>query len=336
MKIGWSAIAMGLLVASAHCSSVPAETGKGSADQTERTKTPPRDWGRHPAILEMDTADQIYAVSDAHGGYEPLVRLLAANKLVDGFNSDPAKMRWTGGTAILVIAGDMIDKGPQSLEVIDLLRSLEKQAPGRIIALMGNHEAEFLADPKNDKATSTGKDAMGIDIELKARGIEPASLVAGRDLEGRGLWLSSLPFGVRIKKWFFAHGGNTDESSIKDLSKRIQNSVDNNGYDDKDITGDHSILEEQKWYGDPDKDKAGEKNADALGVKHIVFGHDPGAMNAQGRLKASKNGILFKIDCAMGLQDNGDRNPGFLLHVSTVGKDTAESLDVHGQAKSLL
>ena len=328
---------LGLLVmASMHCSSQPAPSAESSADQTEKVRMPARDWSRHPAIVETDSADEIFALSDPHGGYEPLVRLLAANKLVDGMSADPTKVRWTGGSSLLVIAGDLIDKGPQSLEVIDLIRSLEKQSGGKVIATMGNHEAEFFVDYKNDKATSTGKDQVGVDGELKTSGVDPAVVVAGRDAKGRGAWLSSLPLGVRVKKWFFSHSGNTNGLSIKDLEKKLEHAIDSNGYGDKEITGNDSILEAQNWYGNPDKDKTAQKNADALGVNHIVFGHDPGALGAEGHLKASKDGVLFKIDCAMGLQVNGGTSKGFILHIKTAGKDSAESLDETGAAKNML
>ena len=55
--------------------------------------------------------------------------------------------------------------------IADLLRTLEEQAlraGGRSIALMGNHEAEFLENPRNSKATSTGTDEQGIGPDLQA------------------------------------------------------------------------------------------------------------------------------------------------------------------------
>jgi len=291
-----------------------------------------RDWSAHPAIVELDDADEIYALSDPHGGAKELAALLAANHLASG-------TEWKGGTAILVVAGDLIDKGPDSLGVIDLLRALEPKARakgGRVIVTMGNHEAEFLADPQNKKASSTGEDANGIDGELATKHIAPADLARGADADGRGRWLIELPFAVRIKKWFFAHGGNTGGESIAALGKRLQASVDKNGFGDKDITGKTSILEAQGWYGNQDKDDTGRRYADALGVKHIVFGHDPGAFGEHGHVLASKDGSLVKLDVAMGLHDKRAVARGLLLHIVTKGNDTAEILDATGKAQPLL
>jgi hypothetical protein len=145
-----------------------------------------------------------------------------------------------------------------------------------------------------------------------------------------------LPFGVRIKKWFFAHGGNTDGESVAQLEKRLVRAVDSNGYGDKDIAGSNSILQAQDWYGNPDKDNTARKNAEALGVKHIAFGHEPGAFKDRGRILASKDGILVKLDVAMGLQASTLSGGALLLHVRTVGTDSAEVLDARGRASPLL
>jgi hypothetical protein len=318
------------------CAATTAET---AIDEEQLAAVRTRSWKAHPAIVEIDEADEIYAVSDPHGEYEIFSKLLAANHLADAFDADPTKVTWTGGAAILVVAGDMIDKGPESLQVLDLVRTLQADAPksgGRVIATIGNHEAEFMLDPHNQKATSTGEDAIGIDNQLKDAHIDPKWIARGVDPSGRGRWILDLPFGVRIKKWFFSHAGNTQRLSVGDLEEKLESSLDHNGFGDHDITGKNSILEAQGWYGDPNDHGAGRDEADALGVRHIVFGHDPGAFGEHGSVRASANGVLFKIDTAMGIHDEGAIGRAFLLHIKTVGNDTAEVLDDNGRAEQLL
>lgn len=318
--------ALGLL----HCSASP-DASTASSDSASSILTGTRDWSKHPAVAQVDDAREIFAVSDAHGELDSLSRLLAANHLAKEGKTGV----WTGGRAVLVIAGDLIDKGPESLEVIDYVRALEAgaaRAGGRVIATMGNHEAEFLNDPKNDKATSHGEDAEGIDRELDAANVDPKSLAKGTDHEGRGQWLQSMPLAARVGSWFFCHAGNTSELSIKDLEKTLEHGIDKNGYGDKDITGGHSLLEAESWYDDPKSDKAGKKAANALGVEHIVFGHDPGAMGTH-KVASSRNGILVRIDTAMGLHDGHSTNPAYLLHVNASG--VAEVLDEGGHAEPL-
>src|SRR5262245_26297097 len=127
----------------------------GSAGSAKRSLPQlQRDWSRFPAIVEVETDEDVYALSDAHADYDRFVNLLAALKLISAITNDPATVEWTGGKSVLVITGDMIDKWKHSLKVIALVQKLEENAAtkgGRVIVTMGNHEAEFLANPNGSK-----------------------------------------------------------------------------------------------------------------------------------------------------------------------------------------
>jgi TPR repeat protein len=85
-----------------------------------------------------DGVERIIAVGDVHGDYEQFTEVLASAGLIDG-NGD-----WIGGKTHLVQTGDVVDRGPDSRAVMDLLMKLEKQAAaagGAVHALIGNHEA---------------------------------------------------------------------------------------------------------------------------------------------------------------------------------------------------
>ncbi len=69
-----------------------------------------------------------YAVGDVQGCYEPLMCLLKRVKF--DHNQDQ-----------LWFVGDLINRGPQSLEVLQLARSLGEQAK----IVLGNHDLHFLA-----------------------------------------------------------------------------------------------------------------------------------------------------------------------------------------------
>lgn len=82
--------------------------------------------------------DRIVAVGDVHGDYEQFVAVLQSAGLIDNQAS------WIGGKAHLVQTGDILDRGPDSREVMDLLMRLEKEAAaagGYVHCLIGNHEA---------------------------------------------------------------------------------------------------------------------------------------------------------------------------------------------------
>lgn len=117
----------------------------------------------------------VYAVGDVHGCldlYLPLEARIAA---------DAATL---GGGALLVLLGDMIDRGPQSAEMIDHLMAPPPPGLARI-ALRGNHEemfAHFLQDPASGGVWLRNGGAE----TLTSYGIDPGPFLA-RDRSARRL-----------------------------------------------------------------------------------------------------------------------------------------------------
>src|SRR5262249_3400779 len=145
--------------------------------------------------------------------------------------------------------------------VIKLLRKLQRDAEsngGQIIILMGNHEAEFLAFPKNKKlAKKQQKEERTFFHQLK----DPTEVAnCKNDL---GQFLCNLPIAVLVNDWFFSHGGNTNDRTIDELSAAIVAGINKDGFDTEELTGDNSILEARlneegphglPWFYDGDAD----------------------------------------------------------------------------------
>jgi hypothetical protein len=90
-----------------------------------------------PPHQPLVVPSRIVAVGDVHGGYDEFVRLLQDAGVIN------ARRNWIGGRTQLVQTGDVVDRGPHSRRVLDLLIALERQAAkagGRVHALLGNHE----------------------------------------------------------------------------------------------------------------------------------------------------------------------------------------------------
>lgn len=289
----------------------------------------PRDWAAHPAIENLPAPSDapLYAVSDVHGGYDRLVALLARHGVIAAAPASPAAARWAAGHAVLVVTGDMIDKGPSSLEVLDLVRALEadaRAAGGRVIATVGNHEAEFFADPMNDKADADD----GIDPEARAHGLDVMALASGRD--PRGAWLRERPFGARVGRWFFSHAGNTAGRTVAQLEAALRAALSANDYRDAEIVGAGSIVEARDWWTSSNTVVA--TQARALDVDHFVFGHTPSALGARGAIAVAADGALVRIDC--GMSPNVDDSRGALLRVRVDGgREVAESLGADGAVR---
>lgn len=291
----------------------------------------PRDWVAHPAIVEIDRLPDapVFAVGDVHGGYDRLVALLARHDVIDGAPTMPAGAHWAAGRAVLVVTGDMIDKGPSSMEVVEFVRALESSADaagGRVVALVGNHEAEFFADPLNGKADADD----GIDPELRARRVDPMAVANGSEPSGR--WLRTLPFGARVGRWFFSHAGNTGGRTVPALEAALRAAVTANDYADEAVVGADSILEAREWW----TSSAGvvASNARALGVAHFVFGHTPSALGARGAIALDGEAALVRIDC--GMSPGVDDSRGSLLRIRVEGgHEIAEALTSDGGVREL-
>lgn len=286
----------------------------------------PRDWSAHPAVVEIEPVATIFAISDVHGGYDRMVALFAKHHVIDAVPDAPSAVHWSGGAAVLVVTGDMIDKGAQSLEVLDALIALEKSAEGsggRVVVTFGNHEAEFLVDPTNSKASA-------FTDELAADHLMPTAIADGSD--PRGKWLRDRPFAVRVGPWFFSHAGDTHGRSVADLEQALRAAIDTNGYNDPEVVGSDSILESKDWFvGD---DSMGLRYAHAVGAEHIVFGHSPHSIGPDGAIATTQNHALFRIDC--GMSPAIDYSQGVLLRVRRdAGQDVAEALLANGSVQGL-
>jgi hypothetical protein len=293
-----------------------------------------RDWRRYPAVVTIDRARQIWAIGDIHGDFERLVRLLRTAGLIA--TKPGAAVAWSGGDAVLVITGDMIDKGPRSLDVLRLVRALGPAAAaagGRVVALMGNHEAEFLAEPGAAKSAEFAKD-------LRAAGVNPADTAACHGEIGE--FLCDLPMAARIGEWFFCHAGNTGGRTLPQLSGDLVAGVDRDGFASSQLIGADSLLEARltvkgeaakPWVdaGSPRRTPSEllAANLFALGAEHLVEGHQPsdiglsdGAERKSGEM-FQVYGRLFLIDVGMS-RGVGDSH-GAALHIVRADREVSAS-----------
>lgn len=327
----------------------PATTPSGGVD---------RDWTQFPAVVQMQTAGVIYDVADMHGDFEKATRLLAGAGLIEPGAKQPADVRWKAGKNTLVCTGDMVDKGPASIEVAQMMRALQKDAAGKggtVIVTLGNHEADFLAGKGDKKSGDFFK-------ELQARGIAPADVVAGKDALGLGEWLRTRPVAAKVDDWFFCHAGDTQGMSADEIEAAVEKGVSKEGFGTFVLAQPNSILQApmggEPWWlladaGDVPLPTGVSKDAEkwapgavrlhayaaALGCAHIVVGHHPSKVTFGGNAERPAgepfcyDGVLFLMDTGMsrGVADG----KGAVLKIEPGAKERASWLNESGKEKEL-
>jgi len=269
----------------------------------------------------VDKVERVVAVGDVHGAYDQFVAILQAAELID------TSRRWAGGRAHLVQLGDVVDRGPDSRKVLDLLRTLEREAEragGRVHALLGNHEvARMLGDlryvtageyaafvtpqsealrqrvlaqlPEDDRERALADTPLG-SIELQ-RAFAPGGEY--------GTWLRSHETVARINGVLFVHGGISPAAAPLSC-ERINDTVRRELTEDLAQTRAMPLstlaagVDGPLWYRglfDPDQSSASvERMLEAQHAVRIVVAH---TVTPTGRIRALYDNRVLGIDTGM-------------------------------------
>ena len=202
------------------------------------------------AIPAAAPPSRIVAVADVHGAGPAFVSILQRAGLID------ERRQWTGGTAVLVQTGDLLDRGTDIQTALDLLMALEPQAAaagGRVQVLLGNHEAmNMLGETRdtapdlfrafaNDKSEARREQAFE-SLKKISKGpapdkaawmdAHPAGYLEYREAfapNGRyGKWLRSKPIIAAVEGTIFLHGGINPEftaETLENINKRARQEI---------------------------------------------------------------------------------------------------------------
>jgi hypothetical protein len=131
----------------------------------------------------------VFVTSDPHGHRDVLVAALQGVGLLD------AQADWSGGEAELWFLGDLMDRGPDGIGVVDLVMRVQEQAEaagGSVGVVLGNHEVLALGMHRYGLAQEDlGVEAMSLVLTWEANGgrIEDQRSLTDRHIE----WLTHLP-----------------------------------------------------------------------------------------------------------------------------------------------
>ena len=158
----------------------------------------------------------VFVVGDVHGHRDVLARLLRDAGLLD------ERDRWVGGDAVLWLLGDLVDRGPDGIGAIDLVRRLEHESDGRVRCLLGNHEA-LLLSVHVAGGEQAGFPGTTFDDVWRANGGVRRDLLSLTEVHVD--WLLARPAVAREGEWLLLHA-DTDAylrygSSVEEVNARI-------------------------------------------------------------------------------------------------------------------
>jgi bis(5'-nucleosyl)-tetraphosphatase (symmetrical) len=132
-----------------------------------------------------------YAVGDIQGCFKPLQALLA-------------QVNFQPGIDRLWVAGDLVNRGPQSLEVLRFIKGLGASA----VVVLGNHDLHFLA--------------VAAGVRKPSNSDTLTALLCAPDLPVLTAWLRKQPLIYRDKAlgYTLVHAGIPPQWSIKKALKR--------------------------------------------------------------------------------------------------------------------
>jgi hypothetical protein len=155
----------------------------------------------------------VAALSDLHGQYDLMLKLLSNNKIIDENN------KWGFGSNHLVINGDVLGRGDKVTEILWFLYSLEQQAiaaGGNLHLLLGNHEVMVL----NNRLKYMHKKYLESALILK----QPFSELFSQN-SVLGAWIRSKNVLVKINDSLFVHGGLHPDLVNENMSLATINNI---------------------------------------------------------------------------------------------------------------
>ena len=251
--------------------------------------------------------ERVIAFADVHGAYDDLTELLRTVGVID------AQLHWAAGAAHVVSTGDLMDRGPGSRQVMDLLMRLQTEAQsagGMLHVVLGNHEAMNLL---GDLRYVTPAEFAAYEVEEPAdlrdathpRGYFGKRAAFARDGQ-YGRWLLGLPVAIVINDTLFMHGGPSTVLaglSIEEINRRYRAAL-SDALSRPEAADQNPLLGYRgpNWYrGAALCNEASETDVlkpllDGLRVRRVVIGH---TITRTLRVASRFDGTVVKLDTGM-------------------------------------
>lgn len=250
------------------------------------------------------TADRIVAVGDLHGDLKATRRALVLAGAID------AQDRFIGDKLVVVQTGDEIDRGDDDRAIIELFDRLADGAEargGRVLPLIGNHEAMNVAG--DFRYVTRGGFAAFADSDITR---VPGAVLQQFPVEARGRAAAFSPGGpfarrlaerravVMVGDTVFVHGGVTLDHvryGIPRLNRELSRWMSGQGAPSALANDQEGPLWTRRYSDDKSGvDCAGlQATLSALSAKRMVVGHTP---HEEG-ISSACDGHVWRIDTGL-------------------------------------
>jgi hypothetical protein len=226
----------------------------------------------------VDLSDSVAAVGDVHGCVAPLREALYRAGYID------ERERWVAEESRLWFLGDLTDRGPDGVGVLDLVMSLQAQAAdhgGEVGCLLGNHELMLLAAHlpagRRLRVMQDGVDDAHALFRERWLGNGGQDADSSRLTDEHLLWISRLPAMARVGDHLLVHAdtvgylefGKSVESVNEGIAQLLADPVDVEEIDRL------THLMTKRFAFASDDGMAARDFLRAFGGRQIVHGHSP-------------------------------------------------------------
>lgn len=287
-----------------------------------------RDWQRDPASIVIPHAPRIVAIGDIHGAFPQFAASLETAGIAKRTSSDGFGLEWTGGNAILVLTGDLTDRGLYTKQVYDAVMNLESQADaagGHVFEMFGNHEALLLNGTTEKWAntlTSHKKQwyQNTLDSFTKA-GLDFHQAISPEGVYGS--WIRRRPLFAVINGYMFVHGGlQAEPQGLTAIATRYRIDMEKGDFNAGIFMDEKGPLWNRDWWNDA---TLIESSLQIMGIRGVIFGHTVGAMGTEGVINV-KGTELIGIDVGMCPAYGKSQGGALVMTATPDGGITAEAV----------
>ena len=227
----------------------------------------------------VDLSDSVAVVGDVHGCVAPLREALYRAGFIDERES------WIAGESRLFFLGDLTDRGPDGVGVLDLVMSLQVQAAdhgGEVSCLLGNHELMLLAAhlPEGRRlrlVQNDGDEDAHALFRERWFGNGGQGSDSSRLTEEHLRWIAGLPAMARVGEHLLVHADTVGYLEFGESAEAVNAAIADLLSDPVDVEEIYRLthLMTKRFAFASDDGMAAREFLRTFGGRQVVHGHSP-------------------------------------------------------------